>query len=386
MTFRDFFGLQVLRYLRERGGKMTYKRWASVAAVVLILVLNFALLGRRFWRPRPSQANLQENQQISDDFRFLVTWRRGEEIGMIGNLAKNEFGNVLQLTEKQKFALRELNDLASEARVQSLSAEAEPYDGDPARRRRDIARRDGRRAQSITHAQRLVTAGLLTEEQAAYMVQNTLNGDFEWNYVYEGSIQELIAVTPSQQRGLAQVGKDIANEETAKALPVAFSRDPQDGELFKNIGKESLRRQELEVRKILTPVQLEKWGGLTATRRPPAAPPRSTRESPSDAEEAAVVIEDMSPTFRALAERGNALGLNSDQTKLLERLKVVTRLGLIWIRRERLEAKSKGVQDSPKSDSPFAHVPEDFVKHAEQVALCGILTEQQAEKVGDLIK
>jgi hypothetical protein len=365
---------------------MTHKRWASVAAAVLILVLNVALVGRRFWGPRPSQSNLPENQQISDDFRFLVTWRRGEEIGMIGNLARNEFWNVLQLTEKQKFALRELNDLASEARVQSLSAEAEPYDGDPARRRRDIARRDGTRARSITHAQRLVTAGLLTEEQAASMVQYTLNGDLGWNYVYEGGIQELIAVTPGQRRELAKLGEDIANQETAKALPVAFSRDPQDGELFKNIGKESLRRQELEVRKILTPVQLEKWGGLTATPRPPAAPPGSTRESPSDAEEAAVVINDVSPTFRALAERGNALGLNSDQTKLLERLKVVTRLGLIWIRRERFEAKSKGVQDSPKSDSPFAHVPEDFVKHAEQVALCGILTEQRAEKVGDLIK
>ena len=277
---------------------MSKKKWGWIAVVALALVLNITFLGRRFWFSPLSVADRRENQEISDAFRDQAMARKGEEIDMIGNLVRGETWIALQLTERQKFALRELSDLINEARILSLKAEAEPYNGAPARRRNDIARRNKNRVLAIVQARHLVTAGLLTEEQAAYMVQHYLSGP-GWNSVYEGSVQDLIAVTPSQETQLLRLGDDLRTGAIRTIMPVAFSRGKDAQESYKKFVNDALGRQDLAVRKILTPVQLERWGRLAATRPPPAAPPDSKRPSPSDAEEAAVVIEDVSLTFRA---------------------------------------------------------------------------------------
>ena len=64
----------------------------------------------------------------------------------------------------------------------------------------------------------------------------------------------------------------------------------------------------------------------------------------------------------------------------------MTQLGLIWNPARALEAKSSGKQGSQNLDNPFAQTPEQFLKHAEQAALLGILTEQQAEQVQAIVK
>jgi len=130
---------------------------------------------------------------------------------------------------------------------------------------------------------------------------------------------------------------------------------------------------------------LDTWSRLTAEQSLPAEPP--DLPALSDAEVASIKIEDVSPTFRALAEKANTLGMYDDQKKLLKDLEEVARAGLLWI----------GLRNAEGPPTPHADVRErqadwvsqrraEFVKHAEQVALLGILTQRQAEELQAAIK
>ena len=135
------------------------------------------------------------------------------------------------------------------------------------------------------------------------------------------------------------------------------------------------------VRKILTPDQMEKWNQLTAKRSLPTKPPTATRSALSGADVASVHILDLSPIFHALAAHANALGLSADQKTLLKDLEDVTREGYVWIGRRDLEGSSGPEDAGTNRADRISRIRSEFVKHAEQVALFGILSERQAEKL-----
>jgi hypothetical protein len=113
----------------------------------------------------------------------------------------------------------------------------------------------------------------------------------------------------------------------------------------------------------------------------PAKPPDATRSALSGAEVAGVHILELSPIFHALATHANALGLSADQTTLLKDLEDVTREGYVWIGRRDLEGSS-GREDAGKNRADrISRIRSEFAQHAEQVALLGILSERQAEKL-----
>ena len=90
---------------------------------------------------------------------------------------------------------------------------------------------------------------------------------------------------------------------------------------------------------------------------------------------------DLSPIFHALAVHANALGLSADQKTLLKDLEGVTREGYVRIGRRNLEG-STGPDDAGKNRADrISRIRAEFVKHAEQVALLGVLSERQAEKL-----
>ena len=97
-----------------------------------------------------------------------------------------------------------------------------------------------------------------------------------------------------------------------------------------------------------------------------------------------VLLANLSTTFRVLADTPKFyIGLSPYQKRLLRDLEEVTRDGLLWI-----SLRNPGSDDSdPPADAhddradPIAQARREFLMHAEQVALLGILTEAQAELV-----
>jgi hypothetical protein len=114
----------------------------------------------------------------------------------------------------------------------------------------------------------------------------------------------------------------------------------------------------------LTPAQQKLWQRLTAERELPPNPPQMPR--PTDADVQQVNLNGASPVFRAIQEQRVA-GLSEVQGDLLNRAREITELGLFWISRENADR--------------VAGRRAEFIRHAEQFVLLGILTEEQAQLV-----
>jgi hypothetical protein len=180
----------------------------------------------------------------------------------------------------------------------------------------------------------MVALGLLTEDQAEFVIQRYLAHESRGSLLYllsdDEYVPDLLGLTAGQRSELEKVGKE------AKA-----DFDSGDSAAMN----------------VLTPSQRAAWSQLRAKWQWLATLPNLP--APSAAEAARIKLNDVSPMFRALAEKADEIRLSEKQKKLLDRLKEITCEGLFWIGR----GKSK-------------NAPE-FVKQAEQVALFGILTEKQ---------
>jgi hypothetical protein len=291
-------------------------------------------------------------EQIRNSFRSKagLGTGRGKTIGLIGGLANSrEMKKVLPLAEEQARAITKLNSLVCEARARSWLTDAEYLDRDPADYKVYAARNEARRRDAIEHAKRLVTTGLLTEAQAAFVTHRDLRSR-QWSTLYSKNVQELLGITESQKKKLEEV----------------------EYEYYKDFSKQEF---DSGVKGVLTPSQLEKWTRLAAERTLPAEPP----DLPSSAKpgsETPTKLENQSLIFRALSESLDAIGLSDNQKRLLGDLTEIAHDGLLWIRLRK-----------PNLPASTGHVPPNdlartkFLRHVEQFALLGILTEQQAERV-----
>ena len=219
----------------------------------------------------------------------------------------------------------------------------------------------------------MVSLGLLTEAQAAFVLYDYTSDDNHLYVLSDKNVQDLLGMTASQNKELDKVG-DAANRR--EALLNLWSVDPIEQEYVRTVMTANEKRMNAEALNVLTPSQRKIWDGFTAKRSLPAKPPEMP--APSEAEAARIKIEDVSPVFRILAEKADAFGLSDPQKKLLNRLKEITREGSFWISLR----NSKDGAPTPADRAASA----EFVKQAEQVALFGILTEKQAEQVESATK
>jgi hypothetical protein len=304
----------------------------------------------------------KENRQISEWMAARATTSQPAPLNMVGNLAAGYYyeSKGLLLTEEQNVVITRLDKLVRKSHYRSFMADAEPFDGPPAVRRRHLAHNNERRREAIHRAQRLVFLGLLTEAQAAFVtprylesmgMMGALNNDVI-------GVAEQLGFTESQRGELAKVNARFLQQSYAN---VPDSKSP--------------------VRDILTPSQLDRWSELTSQRSLPVEPPKATRSALSKAEVASVHIEDLSPVFRALAETASAFGLSAEQKALVKDLEEVTRVGFVWIGRRDAESVPQLEATRMNQAKYIPQVRAEFLHLAEQVALLGILTKHQAQQV-----
>jgi len=126
-----------------------------------------------------------------------------------------------------------------------------------------------------------------------------------------------------------------------------------------------------DLKAVLVPAQQKKWAQLST--KPPLP-------LPSAADQTRINVKERSEVFRAIAHLQNehALKLSEAQTKLLDELYVVTLRGLFWL-------ESVNGSQGKSELSGLVRTQAQFLKHAEQVILLGILTESQARQVQELL-
>jgi hypothetical protein len=368
---------------------MTRQKIYGLVVLVLVIALNGAFLARQIGkRPAVAKSSSEQNRQLQlvelvsqQELVGEAKMQRNMPIRQIGSLTRDRYWTpVLPLTEEQKKVILALDHLVNEGRYQTRLADAAAVTADPSLREQLLPRSWDRQLEAIRHAIRLVSLGLLTEEQAGFVIQHdvALNG---LGALYaDKNVVELIGLRADQRLKLDEL-KAKATANANSLMTLAFQTDPQSVKEYKIAIDDQKRENDAAIKRIFTPDQMEKWNQLTAKRSLPAKPPDATRSALSGAEVAGVHILELSPIFHALAAHANALGLSADQTTLLKDLEDVTREGYVWIGRRDLEGSS-GREDAGKNRADrISRIRSEFVQHAEQVALLGILSERQAEKL-----
>ncbi len=292
---------------------------------------------------------------------------------LIGGLVENTWwSKSLPLAPAQASAIKKLDVLVRDAGDQTLLVGADYLDTNPPDYEEFVARVNKRLLETMRHAERMASLGLLTEPQAAFVMQRRLSGD---NHLYElrdKNVQELLGMTASQNKELDKIGEAANRRE---ALLNLWSVEPVEQEYVGTVMAANEIRMNAEALNVLTPSQRETWSRLTAARTLPAKPPELL--APSEVEAARIKIEEVSPVFHVLAKKAEAFELSDPQKKLLNRLEETTRQGLFWISLRNPKNGAKTPADQASSE---------FIKQAEQVALFGILTEKQAERVESAMK
>ena len=338
----------------------------------------------------PEPATNPVNQRAAVTKQLSAELRRAAEhdaqvrtdpyFSSIGGLVQSRgWKKILPLAPVQTESILKLEGLLWDARWQSLRADADYLAQNPADYREYLDRSHARRTDALDHAQCMIALGLLTEEQAALVAQRRLPPRRQqvFNAVrYRLRVQELLGISQGQLDLLNQVGADARQQ---RARLNWFSADPEESQ---HVTAESTRIERESfgaLEQILTPRQRQILEQLMAERTLPAEPPDVRRPSAVEAER--IDIEELSPTFRALAEQADVLGLSADQRKWLAELKDVARTGLFHISVEKREGPY--LPGDPRNDKtdPIGQTRAAFLRHVEQIALVGILTQQQAARL-----
>ncbi len=383
------------------------KNWKVATGVVLLVVLNFALmvgfLQRRSTQQRiPSHLEAtyaKENDLISQDFAERAAMNKDSLINLIGNLTERPFwSDVLKVTGEQKKSLKKFNDIVSEARYLSWLADAKPNKGNPSDRYQRILVSDKRREDAIFQAQQMVTSGILDDKQAAFVTQRYLEA-VGFNVLYDDNNYEYLGLDPAQKPVLAKVlakyteaGAALFSLSSQAGSPIRSpvagpraSQAPKKELDYNRLHNDLMRNFRDAVRGTLTAAQLKKWEDIIAKRPPLEELSPQARPAASDLQALGDEARKASPTLRVLAENGRSLGLSADQKRLLKGLEEIVGQCLTCIGLDEERATSSGASKESQADRT-SRARSEFLKHAERFATLGVLTEDQANQVGTLIK
>jgi hypothetical protein len=310
-------------------------------------------------------ARAQATYELSVNYRHIPLFASNCALHLIGDLATTPFWTkALPLADAQRDALKKLDGLVRHAQYNVLRMDADYMDGNPPDYREYASRSERRRLNSMAHAQRMVQLGLLTEPQAAFIVQRYLNTTLPKFPLRNPMVQSLLEITESQQHKLDEIGQASNTLEGYERL---WSDLPEPS---KRAAVENQHdATDAAVLNVLNSAQEARWSQLRAER---PSPPMPTDRRPISEELAASIrLADLSPTFRALSRQADALQLSPEQRKLLQDLHAITRLGLHWI----------DLAANDGRDNALDLRRTDFLKAAEQFSLDGILTQRQANEL-----
>jgi hypothetical protein len=324
--------------------------------------------------PARAQENASEDAQRARETRGLSRNLRnlfefaGDEgyYSYIGGLTKYQFWRKeMPLGPAQSETIPKLDGLVRDAAKYQGSVSAVYMDTNPADYADFMTRFRNRLNESRRHAERMVTLGLLTEPQAAFFIQHILSGPSPFAHsLGSENVQEMLGMSANQKKEYAKVMSEWVERSTHLS-------ELNDNERIRDRMSLIEKLADTAARDILTPQQMELWNQLTAERHLPAEPP--DLPAISDGEAARIKLTEISPIFRSVGEMADSLKLSAEQKKFFGILEEITREGMFWIS---LSNSKDGTDSASQSRA-------EFVRQAEQVALFGILTPNQAEQVHD---
>ncbi len=249
----------------------------------------------------------------------------GGQINLVGLLVTNGWWKQsLPLAPAQASAITKLDGLVQDALDYASLAAADYMDTNPPDYQEYLARFDERHFnETFRHAERMTALGLLTEPQAALVMQRHLSGSQPLYALRDENVQDLLRMTASQKQELAKVGDEANRREARLNL---WTVDPKEQEKVRNLMAANSQQMAASAMSVLTPSQRETWSRLTAERHLPAKPPNLP--APTEAQAADIQLEESSPVFRLLTAKADAFKLSDPQKKLVHRLEEITRAGL----------------------------------------------------------
>jgi hypothetical protein len=296
-----------------------------------------------------------------------------DRYNLIGNLVENGWWrSQLPLSPAQADTIMKLDGLIRDASDNTGSMIADSLEKNPTGFRETLARFNERLHESIRRGQQVVSLGLLTESQAAYVLYSYTSDSNHLYVLRDPNIQELLGMTAAQNKELEKAADAATRREVQLNL---WTVDPIEQEYVRTVMAANAKRMNAEALRVLTPAQRKIWDAFTAKRTLAAKAPEMPTPTKNDIEH--IRISEKSAIFRMLAEKENTLKLTEAQKKLVNRLEEVAQTGLHWI--------SLRKPESAAAVERVSKVSAEFIQHAEQLVLSCILTEQQAEQIKSAI-
>jgi hypothetical protein len=291
------------------------------------------------------------------------------QYGLIGGLVKGRWWrDSLPLAPTQASTITALDDLLRDNKIHTKSVAAEYLDTNPPDYE-DFVNRINHRLNDLVpaHAERMVALGLLTDAQASFVMHHFLFDGKAIDQLFRllhPNVHNLLNITADQTKTIQDWGEYLAHSDPRLAQPMGLGGQFGSTEQQELSRRLISRREQIDIdatnmlSTILTPEQRAKLENLTSVKTLPAEPP----EMPAitDAEAANVKLNELSPVFRVLNEKADPPAISEVQKQFVKRLEAIIRQGLHWIK----------LRNTPTS--------QEYIRHAEQVALRGILTEKQA--------
>ncbi len=343
-----------------------------LVGLAILLSLNVAVFLIRMrsgsdWGDQLASAREKETSLIASGLRRQQGLLARDYIADIGALVKSRAWakkTPIGLSKAQSDAIVQLDDLLRDLRVFSWTSDADYLDGNPADYQQYLDRSRSRLGSAIRHAQRMVSLGLLSEAQAQLVLSDNLLAKRSLFSLMDSDVQELLGMTSDQKAAVNKVERDSRSRYARLQSSMVGSDD-----LEKLTAQMSAIDHEIDeaALAVLTANQRELWFRLTSKQNHPAGSPNLPSLSAADT--ASIKIDDQSPVLRTISRRAGELKLSDQQKRFINDLQDVARKGVAWIDSKPLPADQK------------ANSRSKFIKHAEQVALLGILNQQQAKQV-----
>ena len=262
---------------------MTRQKMYGLVVLVLVIALNGAFPTRLIEKwSAIKKASSEQNQQLQQQLVGEAKMQRNMPIRCIGSLTQDRWlrTSVLPLTEEQKkVMLFPPTTRLIEGRYQTRLADAVAVTADPTPQCEQLLLQSwNRQLEAIRHAIRLVSLGLLTEEQAAFVIQRdvALNG---LSALYaDKNVVELIGLSADQRLKL----DELKAEATANAnafMTLAFKTDPQSVKECQHRNRRPEAVNDAAVRRTSRRTKWKKWNQLTASFIFASETPNATRSA-----------------------------------------------------------------------------------------------------------
>ena len=374
---------------------MAAKRWLGWVALAVIVVINMSVLT---WRsrqaresPKPVESDRQTNheayQKLAQSFveRAKFEKNRNPSHTMIGDLITARLWvEAMTLAEKQKEAITKVNDLVNEINYQLMLAHSTGYSGDPDAYQKYLDRSGQRSMAAYRQAVGLVRTGLLTEAQAALVLQRELAADGRVNLYSDPNIWgEQLGMTETQKQELSAI-RDDAKWKGAPMVALSFSKAPDASEQYKSLAAEIKQGHGQAAWAVLTPDQKKQWTAMTAVRPVLPVPPDLPEPGEMEAQAEHARLLKLSTTFRILTDGNDPLGLSAEQKSMVTRLEDVVERGLYWLDHAGRGAKPERRGDGEAGSGGVSPRRTAFLKYAEEFARLGVLSELQEDRLSTL--